>query len=168
MNEKSKTDAKPTVKSDVPSPAKPETPATPDADPFGPAPAVAPVNEKSKTDAKPEVPAPDKPETPSKPEKPEPGTNPSPTVESKPEIGPMAGPEPKPDLKPDAKPEPKPEVNPDVKPDSKPAVKPVAGVGPLQAPSFPAADLDASLKGVIGRDTSTPSRMPIGASSRKS
>ena len=51
----------------------------------------------------------------------------------------------KPDTLPAIGPEPKP-----VKPDVKPAVKPAAGIGPLQAPSFPAADLDASLKAVSG------------------
>ena len=61
------TDTKPSVAT----PAKPETSPAPDAEAFGPAPAVAPVNEKSKTDAKPgvktDVPA-AKPETPAKPD----------------------------------------------------------------------------------------------------
>ena len=41
---------------------------------------------------------------------------------------------------------PRPEVKPEVKPETKPA----GGAGPLQAPSFPAADLDASLKALSG------------------
>ena len=140
VNEKGKADAKPEakpeVKPDVAAPAKPDTAVKPDADPFGPAPEVAPVNEKGKADAKPDVAAPVKPEMPAKPEQPESGTNPSKTPDLKPDTAPVIGPEPKPDVKPEAKP--------DVKPES----SPTAGVGPLQAPSFPAADLDASLKAV--------------------
>ena len=69
----------------------------------------------------------------------------------------MIGPEPKsilkPDVKPLAKPDAVPDVKSDVKPEAKPAAKPAAGVGPLQAPSFPAADLAAALKTVSGGTT---------------
>ena len=133
VNEKPKTD----TKTAVPAPSKTETPAKPDADPFGPSPVVTPVNEKPKPDTKPAVPAPSKTETPAKPEKPEPGANPATkTPDLKPDTLPAIGPEPKP-----------------VKPDVKPEVKPAAGVGPLQAPSFPAFVLDASLKAVSGGAT---------------
>jgi hypothetical protein len=130
VNEKGKTDTKPEVKPDtkpdIPAPEKAESAPKSEPDPFGPAPAVAPVNDKSKADTKFEVPVPVKPELPGKPETPEPGTNPSKTA----------------DLKPD--------TSPAIRPEPKPEVKPAAGLGPLQAPSFPAADLDASLKAVSG------------------
>ncbi|MGA2254639.1 MAG: hypothetical protein ABSG53_08265 [Thermoguttaceae bacterium] len=136
VNEKGKTDtAKPEVKPDITAPAKPDTSAKPDADPFGSAPNTAPVNEKSKTDTKPDVPAPVKPEMPPKLQ-PESGANPSKTLDLKPDTAPVIGPEPKPDVKPEAK------------PDVFPAVSPAPDGGPLQAPSFSAADLDASLKAV--------------------
>ncbi len=168
--EKGKTDSKPDIKPDVATPAKPETPAMPDTEPFGPGP--APLNPKSKTDTKPDVATPAKPETPAMPDTepfgPEKGktdTKPDVATPAKPETPaepekPKPEPEPKPEPKPEVsgtlivtnssalppepKPEPKPEVSPDVKPDSKPP----AGVGPLEAPSFPAADLDARLKAV--------------------
>ena len=103
------------------------------------------MNGKSKTEAKTEVAVPDKPETGTpetgtQPQKPEPDANPVKAPDLKPDTGPVIGPEPKPAVKPDA--------NPAVKPDARPEVKPDASVGPLQAPSFPAAELDASLKAV--------------------
>ena len=108
------------------------------------------MQEKGKPESKPEVPTAVKPEMPSKPEKPELGVNSSKTPDSKPDAVPVIGPEPKsevkPDVKPEVKPDIKPDVKPEVKPDVKPATSPAAGVGPRQAPSFSAADLDASLK----------------------
>jgi hypothetical protein len=133
-----KTDTKP-AKPEVAVPDKADTPKTEtEADPFGPTP--APVGGK-KTDATPDIPAPVKPDMPSKPEKPE--------LDAKPDANPVIEPEPKPEIKPEVKPEVKPEITPEVKPE----IKPAAGVGPLQAPSFAAADLDASLKAVSGAAT---------------
>ncbi len=141
-----KTDTKP-VKPEVATPDKAETPKPEvETDPFAPTP--TPVGGK-KTDAKPETPTPVKPDMPTKPEKPE--------LDAKPDANPVIGPEPKPEikpeLKPEVKPEIKPEIKPEVKPEIKPEVKPAAGVGPLQAPSFAAADLDTSLKAVSGAAT---------------
>jgi hypothetical protein len=168
-----KPNAPPPVKPDAST--KPETPGS-EPDPFG-SPSVPPAEtEKSKPDAnasakpdtKPDVPPLGKPEMPAKSDKPQIGgatppkpdrvkpdvVNPDapvigPKPEMKPEPRPEVKPEPTPEVKPELKPKPeiKPDVKPELKPDVKPAVKP-AGVGPLQAPSFAAADLDASLKAV--------------------
>ncbi|MGO9112672.1 MAG: hypothetical protein ACLP9L_25855 [Thermoguttaceae bacterium] len=150
VKEKSKSDAKaevkPPVEPAVATPAKLETPAKPDDDLFAAPPAVAPAKEKSKSDAKADLPVPAAPEIAGKPEKPEIGANPAKTADLKPDTFPVIGPQPKPDSEPKEAPGLKPEAI----PDAKPAVKPVAGVGPLQAPSFPTSDLDASLKAISG------------------
>ena len=85
-----KPEVKPDVKPDVATPDKPDTAAKPDADPFGPAPEVAPVNEKNKPEVKPD---------------------------SKPDTKPDSKPDTKPDSKPDTKPDSKPDTKPGVKPD---------------------------------------------------
>jgi hypothetical protein len=94
---------------------------------------------------------------PVQPEKAAPGPNPAKTSELKPDavIGPEPKPKPevKPDLKPEIKPDLKPEIRPEPKPEVKPEVKPAAGAGPLQAPSFPTSELDASLKAVKAQAT---------------
>ena len=151
VSEKSKTDLVPPSRETAsePRPGKPETADKTDADPFGPPLEVAPPNEKSTTDAKPDLSIPIGPETPGKPEKPGPDTSPSATPDLKPDT-PVIGPPPTSPVKPDVTPESTPPVKPDLAPESTPPVKPAAGVGPLQAPSFPAADLDASLKAVSG------------------
>jgi hypothetical protein len=134
-----KPEIKPAAKPDTATPAKPDTPPKPDDDLFGGVPpAVAPVKEKSKSDVEPDLAAPVTPSMTAKPEKPNPGPIVSENAGLKPDVVPVIGPEPKPDVKPESKPE--------VKPEAKPAAKPAAGIGPLEAPSFPIADLDASLK----------------------
>jgi hypothetical protein len=177
-----KPEAKPAAEPDVPAATKPEPAAKPEEDLFGSPPVVAPVKENSKAHAKPEakpavepgVPAPAKASPPAKPDEdlfgsPPAETKPDPTLkvpspvapetpskpDAKPEIAPNAPKTAglKPDASPVIGPEPKPESMPEVKPDAKPAVKPAAGVGPLQAQSFTATELDASLKAVSGVTT---------------
>ena len=147
MNEPPKNATKPPAPSTAKSKTEEEEPspfdentqpkAKPDDALIAPPPTPSPVNEKAKTDAKTAVPVPVKPEIPGKPEKPAPGTNPLKTSDLKPDTEPVIGPEPKPQPK----------------SEPKPAVKPDAGLGPLQAPSFPVADLAASLKAVSGAAT---------------
>jgi hypothetical protein len=109
------------------------------------------------------------PDTPAIGPEPKPEVTPKVTPEVKPAVKPDVKPDVKPEIKPDvpavkadvmpAKPDaPKPPVlpvketgklesKPDVKPEVKAVVRP-AGIGPLLAPSYAAADLDASLKAV--------------------
>jgi hypothetical protein len=115
----------------APTPA-PEPAAKTETDPLS-LPTIAP--DKSAPDMKPDLPDPDAPKKPVEPQH-EPEKN-APAIPDLKLDNPVIGPPSTPAVKPDATPEPK-------------APEKPAGVAPQQAPSFPAADLDASLKALGG------------------